>query len=266
MTRMHTQQRGFSLIELMVVLFILTLIMGVVFSEIADLQRRYRTEETKLDISQEGREAMDMFARDLHNSGFPPARLFAAGVLMNPVTSDSRAAAGLVSISATEVIFEGDLEGDGTVRSVRYRLLPGAGGDCPCQLQRSVVAKVNDTPWSQASSYVTMLGTVVNSGGSGAGGPNGSRNIAGNSIMPDGSAVANNTLYAAYRPTPVFQAFTSAGIAVPLPQDIQTAPGQAAIGSIATLRLNLNVLGNTPDMRTHRRPVVTLSSHVRLKN
>src|SRR2546426_1560874 len=62
-------QLGFSLLELMIVVLILSVITGAVFSQISMVQQRARTEQSKLDIFQESREFMDQLGRDLHQTG-----------------------------------------------------------------------------------------------------------------------------------------------------------------------------------------------------
>lgn len=53
--RRRTWQRGFSLLEMITVVAILTLVMGAVFKQVITVQQRYRGEETKLDVAQESR-------------------------------------------------------------------------------------------------------------------------------------------------------------------------------------------------------------------
>ena len=181
----RARQLGFSLIELLVAMAILTIILGVVFNEIDRVQKRYRTEEAKLDIFQEARNFMDRFVRDLHSAGYPGSRLYQATItpaMLNPPENDNRVATGLVSVTPTAVIFESDVDGNGQVDSVRYSLV-AVGGTCPCNLRRSQVIKLNATsPLNQPTNFFTMVDNVVNSGGSGGGGPNGALIIAGNKI------------------------------------------------------------------------------------
>ena len=64
-------QAGFSLIELMIVILLLSVIMGAVFGQVDLVQKRFRTEQNKLDISQTAREFLDQIVRDVHKCGFP---------------------------------------------------------------------------------------------------------------------------------------------------------------------------------------------------
>ena len=65
------RQAGFSLLELTISILILIIVMGVVFSQINNVQKNTKTESLKLDLTQESREFVDQFARDLHMSGYP---------------------------------------------------------------------------------------------------------------------------------------------------------------------------------------------------
>lgn len=255
------RQRGFSLIELLVAMGILTIVLAVVFNEVDKVQKRYRTEETKLDIFQEARNFMDRFVRDLHSAGYPGAKMYQAGVItLNPPENDSRVATGLVSVSSTDLRFEADVDGNGQVDSVRYTLQAN-GGTCPCRLRRSQVVKLNATPpLNQPTNYFNMVDDVVNSAGSGGPGPNGALTIAGNSPV----GVSNNILYQDYAGAAIFQAFDRNGNPVALPVNITGNPN--AVRSIRTIRVTLNVLAAAVDPQTLQRPAVSLTASARLQN
>ena len=261
----HARQLGFSLIELIVAMGILTIVLAVVFNEIDKVQKRYRTEESKLDIFQEARNFMDRFVRDLHSAGYPGSRMYQAGVIIIvPPENDNRVATGLVSVSATDLRFEADVDGDGQVDSVRYTLQAN-GGACPCTLRRSEVIKLNNTsPMNQPTNYFSIVDNVVNSAGSGGGGPNGSLIIAGNSPTGGGAFVSNQILYREYAGSQIFQAFDRNGNAVALP--VNFAGNPTLLRSIRTIRVTLNVLATAPDPQTLQRPAVSLTASARLQN
>ncbi|HEX4603070.1 MAG TPA: prepilin-type N-terminal cleavage/methylation domain-containing protein, partial [Candidatus Angelobacter sp.] len=54
---------GFSLLELLMVVFLLTIVVGALFSQIERAQVRYRVEDQKLDLTQQEREFIDQFTR-----------------------------------------------------------------------------------------------------------------------------------------------------------------------------------------------------------
>jgi prepilin-type N-terminal cleavage/methylation domain-containing protein len=260
--RRSSWQRGFSLLEMITVVAILTLVMGAVFKQVITVQQRYRAEETKLDIAQESREFLDQMVRDLHQAGYPTSRIYASGVLVSPAVNDQRVAAGLVKYAYNDLWFEGDVDGDGQVDVVRYTL-SAPGGTCPCTIQRSQATKLNSTvPLSQTSTnYATELQNVINSGGSGGPNTNGAYSVTGTG--PGG--VSNDTLYGGLEGPYIFQAFNASGAAV-APTDIVTNP--TALASIRSIQITINVLGKQSgsDLQTGRRPVISLTSTARITN
>lgn len=259
MTKKIKSSAGFSLLELVFVVAILTLVMGVVFRQINTVQKSAKNEDIKLDLTQEGREFMDQFIRDVHQSGFPGAGIYS--VAMTP--SDSRNAVGLVKFAYDEVWLEADVNGDGSVDSVDYKLVTASGnGQCPCKITRSQVPKVNGTaPDSQTPSPTTELTDVVNSGGAN-GGSSGTAayTIYGNSYT-GGSLHANNTLYSEYKAANVFTAYDAAGNEIS-PATYST--GSATLASIKTIRINLNLLARQGDLQTGRRTVIPLTASARV--
>jgi Tfp pilus assembly protein PilW len=133
----------------MIVLVLLFVILGAIFKVVNLSMERSVTEQTKLDMFQEGREFMDQMARDLRLAGYPNRHNFAVGVLSTPDTNDHRAAVGLVKIASGELQFEGDIDGSGAVSVIHY-LLDSTGINCPC-LKRSQLAKIDAAPMSQTT-------------------------------------------------------------------------------------------------------------------
>jgi prepilin-type N-terminal cleavage/methylation domain-containing protein len=128
------RQAGFSLIELLVVVLLLSIVVGAVFSQIDRAQVRYKVEDQKLDLTQQEREFIDQFTRDLHQAGYPSKNMFVLGANANLY------ALGVTSFSATDVIMEGDTEGDGKIYVVEYSCFdPAGGGGCPSLRRTSTV-------------------------------------------------------------------------------------------------------------------------------
>src|SRR5437870_257981 len=237
--RDHHGEAGFTLIEMLVTLAVLVLVLGSVFSYIGRLQKAYKAEETKIDATQEERTFFDSIERELHQAGFPSRNMYAPGVLTSPAANDWRNAVGLVRVSSSDLWFEGDIDNDGNVESVRYTLMDNSGNpatsasSCPCTLQRSQVQKANNTaPMSQATSYAVAVNNVINSGGVGAGG--GALPLTGSTGFVGGHTISNDTLYTAYKASPIFNAFDQNGNPVTLPVDLNSNPtGVARIRAIA---------------------------------
>jgi prepilin-type N-terminal cleavage/methylation domain-containing protein len=287
-------QKGFSLIELVVVCALLTIVLGAVFNGIDLATQRSQAEMTKVDLTQEGREFIDEFERDLHQAGYPNCRMVStAGVANNcpadysssaayPVEQNSALAVGLVSVSNTQVIFEGDVDGDGDVDTVRYQLVDSAGnyppaGTCPCTIRRSQMVKVNGTlPLAQPTTFSQELQNVVNSGvPGGIAQYGGGLPIAGNTAW----GATNTAYYAAistFKDYPVFQAYDQNGGIVQLPRDVNTPNdtqiltcGVNSVSCIKSIRITINLLANATtgvDLKTNTRPVTTLVGNARLVN
>ena len=285
-------QAGFSLLELVIVVAILTIVMAAVFNGVNLVTQRSQAEQVKVDLVQEGREFVDEFERDLHQAGYPNCRMVATAGATNcdyftntNVAYNSKVAAGLVYVSSTKIIFEGDVDGDGGVDSVQYRLVDFLGnyppsGTCPCTIQRSQVTKdvTNSTaPLLQTPSFSQELQNVVNSGQpTGTAQYGGGLTIAGNTRW---SGITNDAYYAAissFKDYPVFQAYDQNGLIIPLPLTIANAAdwptltcASTSTSCVKSIRLTINLLANGVtglDLKTNVRPVVTLVGDARLVN
>ena len=285
-------QGGFTLLELMLVCAILAIVLGSVFQGIRTVTQRSQAEQVKVDLTQSAREFVDEFERDLHQAGYPNCRLVATALVANncpadstvsqlPVASNPALAVGLVYIDNTKILFEGDMEGDGTVESVEYKLVDANGANppanCPCTLQRSQAPKVPAVPWGQPPPlFYQELQNVVNSGRP----VNGAAYGGGAPITGNTAWGATNTAYYAalttFKDYPVFQAYDQYGAIVNLPVDLQVAGSTqlmtcsvSGISCIKSIRLTINLLADATtgvDMQTKVRPVTTLVGSARLVN
>lgn len=221
---------GFSLLEMMVVLAILTVVLGVVFGYLQSVQLRSKAEESRVDMFEQARAGLDQVLRDLGQAGYPNATMYAPGALATPPANDARYAAGLFTISQTGVGFEADVEGDGVVDSVQYQLVntPTNGGNlsCPC-VERSQAPKADGVvPANQATAFNVAV-----------------ENVAASGLQ--------------------FEAFDQNGGAISLASPI-TDP--TTLKTIRTIRITLNVFGQDPGPQTGRRPSAALTGVVRLNN
>lgn len=153
-------QAGFSLLELVISILVLVIVMGAVFKQVNNVQKTTKTESLKLDLTQQNREFIDQFARDVHMSGYPRPELYSNYQGL----TDTTAASGLVFVSTTDLIFEGDVYGNGTVYRVEYKYFPNDPNDpnCPC-IRRSVTAKTGADPLTgyPNPTYYTEVQNVI---------------------------------------------------------------------------------------------------------
>ncbi|HXU20273.1 MAG TPA: type II secretion system protein [Verrucomicrobiae bacterium] len=162
------RQGGFSLIELLVSLAILSIVIGVVLDGINTMQARNTVETNKLDLTQQTREFMDQIINDLDQAGFPSLSMFDPVGLTSAsdCTQDNNVACGFKYLSTSEIQFEGDVDGSG-VSYVDIKLNP-PGGPCPCTIQRGAIAKPGTTPlfYTQVDNVMnTAVFTAYDSGG-----------------------------------------------------------------------------------------------------
>src|SRR5215475_2619943 len=140
--------KGFTLLELMLSMFMLLLVTAAVFEQISQMQKKSSSEAMKVDLSQQGREFVDQTVRDLHMAGYPSVSMYS-----NADTTSQIVAAGLVRVSSTEILFEGDVNNDGNVYSVDILYVPNDPNNpnCPC-ITRGAVLKAHGSPLNQATS------------------------------------------------------------------------------------------------------------------
>src|SRR5712692_12000763 len=86
-------QAGFSLLELIIATAILTIVMAAVFNGVNLVTQRSQAEQVKVDLTQEGREFIDEFERDLHQAGYPNCRMVSTAGVANNCPADYSAPA-----------------------------------------------------------------------------------------------------------------------------------------------------------------------------
>jgi prepilin-type N-terminal cleavage/methylation domain-containing protein len=261
----HSSQRqsGFSLIEMLIVVAVLSLVLGAIFNTLIDGMKKYKSEENRVTVTQESREFLDQIVRDLHSAGYPGAKMFSPTALGATPQNNYFVAAGLVAVSATDIWFEGDIDDSGNVQSIRYTLQADASGKCPCTLLRSVVTKVAGAPSSQSLNYNTQLQNVINSTGGAS-----PYAIAGTTTF-GGTTVNNDTLYATYKGVPVFSFYDQSGNAVTVPADLSGAnlnTGMTAAANVRMISIALNLLSADQDLQTKLRPSVSMRAMVKMNN
>jgi hypothetical protein len=114
-------------------------------------------EDQKVDLTQQEREFVDQFTRDLHQAGYPSAAMYGGTATANQV------ALGITSLSSNDIVVEGDVDGDGAPDTVEYSYFDGSGwtssapNPCPC-IRRSQVQK--GTAVSAATTFTQVQGVI----------------------------------------------------------------------------------------------------------
>jgi prepilin-type N-terminal cleavage/methylation domain-containing protein len=220
------KQRGFSLIELMMVLMILSVVMMAVFALITMAMQSSSAEQSKLDIFQEAREFMDLMSRDLRQAGYPNARNVGMAAITTTLTADVAVAVGIVKIDSGDLWFEGDVDGTGTVSVIQYHLDTSTANGCPC-LKRSQLPKIVGDPFTGQSAPVYEVQV---------------------------QGVRNTNIFTAY----------SDGVAISLP--VTFADDGNTIATIDTIQATLSLEAAVVDTRTGLKPDTTLITTVKINN
>jgi prepilin-type N-terminal cleavage/methylation domain-containing protein len=224
--------KGFSLMELMISMFVLVLILSAVFEQINTMQRKSGSEAMKVDLSQEAREFVDQTVRDLHMAGYPGKSMYS-----NQQAPPSKVAAGLVSVSPTQILLEGDVNNDGTVYSVNiyYQASDPNDPNCPC-IRRSAIAKIDAGSLSQPiNPYYTETEHVFPPG--------------------TGAGQSGEDLFAYYDQN---------GEPVIIGSGVDISTGAATISTIKTVKINLSLLTNMRDPVTNDFVRTSLAATARL--
>ncbi len=150
-------QRGFSLIELMASLAILTIVVGVLTDGIMQIQKKSASDVNKVGVAQESRQFMDQILRDLRQAGYPGLALFDSAT--GATSSSTFVANGLISFSSTAIQFEGDIDGGGVSEVYIQVVVPGSGS-CPCTLQRGTTSKANYLSGGTPQYYTELDGLM----------------------------------------------------------------------------------------------------------
>jgi len=225
---------GFTLMEVLVSLAILVTVTGAVFEQINSMQKKSASEAVNVDLTQQSRDFVNQTVHDLHMAGYP-----GPGMYSNPVAHPSLVAYGLIRVSPTEILMEGDVNNDGAVESVDISYVASDPNDpnCPC-IRRSAQPKIDADSFSQPTNLLYTETQQVFPPGTGAG-------------------QSGEDLFAYYdqNGNPVN---LSTGA------DISTATGATNLASIKTVKINLSLLTNQRDPLTGNFVRASMSASSRL--
>jgi type II secretory pathway pseudopilin PulG len=168
MTQIRTHSRprredGFTLLETMLSVVLLVIMVGIATDALIQLQKRSTADTGKVDMTQMARQFLDQIINDLHQTGYPGAKLYDPP----PPPTANNVAVGLISVDPNAVEFEADVDGSGNVSHLWLQLLWSNGtpvsagaGTCPCTLQRGTLYK--SLVGSTTVPYYTEVTNVTN--------------------------------------------------------------------------------------------------------
>ncbi len=238
--------RGFSLLEMILALSLLTVVLGVVFRSVSQLQQRNATESSKVDTMQETRDFIDQMVRDVHDVGYPPSRVQTGNPSCVGSANAVNISCGLIFFSNTQIRYEADLDGTGTIYQVWMQLIPTAAGNCPCILQRGIVSKQAALA-GQIPTYFTEVNGVLNSG-----------NGLGAATYP--VSLPGSGSYAAYTRADVFDAYDVNA------NPVASCTDGISCSAVRSLQITANVIPANLDIVTKTYPVISITSKARLNN
>ena len=205
---------GFTLLEMMISMAVLLVVTGAVFEQLIVMQRKAAAEAMKVDSGQQAREFIDQTVRDLHLAGYPKSSMYST-TLDN---TSSQVAAGLVSLSPTRMILEGDVNSEGVVYSVNISYVASDPNDpkCPC-VRRTATQKIPGDPLT-GQNLSPSYSEVEH-------------------VMPPGTGPGGSG-------EDLFTYFDQNGNPVDLStgSDISTPQGQINLGNVRTIKINLSML------------------------
>lgn len=266
------RERGFSLLEMLVVVAVFTLVTGAVFGLLDVAQQRYRTESETLDAFQGARIALDQITRDVHAAGYPPVKSLSAAqqaansaslaypfawqpgyntqpALAAPCQVTTGLAAGTCNIpSQWDVIMESDLDPENAngVEWIRYSLQNDT-------LFRGVATKVvgGDPVAATNGTLVPYVENVMN-------------NASAADIARIRASYPN--LFPGGNPVPLFTYRFENKAGCPNQPPAPLPPVVAPPGCIREVSITMIVQSQNLDMRTRQPRVVTLTGLARRIN
>jgi prepilin-type N-terminal cleavage/methylation domain-containing protein len=131
--RNQSSLSGFTLVELLIVLAIFGLLMGMIFSSLAESQNASAIARDESEMNQNLQDVLSLMTTEIRAIGFPPASYYEQSYLQDPGSPRNLVAQGLVEATSSVLKFQGDINGDKTVDYVHYYL---SGGAAPYSLHR----------------------------------------------------------------------------------------------------------------------------------
>lgn len=123
MSGRHLNQRGFTLVEIMITVAIASLVMGAVYTSFTSQQHTYVAQDQVVEAQQSVRAAMNLMSREIRMANYAP------------ITR----AGGITTALPTQLIFTSEVDTAGTLQTIQYSLYD-AYGDGDNDIGRTVGA------------------------------------------------------------------------------------------------------------------------------
>jgi len=227
--------RGFSLIELMAVIAILSVVTAAILTQLEQVQQRAVAEQGKVDDFQQARDFLDQISRDTRQMGYPNIRNFSTptGGWSSSSINDCRLAAGLVKLTSSQLEFQGDVDGSGNVSVVSYMV--NGNGNCSTCIQRAQVKK-----FCPAGDPLT-----------------GQSNLTASSYSVEVQNVKNTSS--------IFTAYDASGNSITLPIDITN--NATSVANVRVIQVSLSIASpNAVDPKTGQQLEADIGGRVQVLN
>ena len=114
---MNTDDRGFSLVELMIAMAVGLIVLGAVYALFTAQSKHLDTQEQIAELHQNARVAMDIMVREITMAGYnqttDPATIMAVNRCTGTTTASNAPCAGITNAAADTIGFVTDVNGNG---------------------------------------------------------------------------------------------------------------------------------------------------------
>lgn len=114
---MNTNDRGFTLVELMIAMVVGMVVLGAVYALFTAQSKHLATQEQLAELHQNARAAMDIMVRKISMAGYnqttAPATIMAVNRCTGTTTASNTPCAGITNAAADTIGFVADINGNG---------------------------------------------------------------------------------------------------------------------------------------------------------
>ncbi len=158
------KRQGFTLIETLVAMFMLSITMLAFYSVYRMQTRSLKGQENRLEAQQAARAAMEFMVREIRNAAYNPTETTSGA---DCATWGNAGAPGIVEATATSIHFSYDANRDGTCsgggtidENIRYA---AAGGDISREADGGAAEELTDGNTTLAMDYFDQAGNALTS-------------------------------------------------------------------------------------------------------